>query len=102
MTEPENCFHEIIKKLPNGAEGKMFGAKCLKAANGKTAALFWEENMVFKLDEKSHKEALSLEGAKIGVHLYDSTKPMKGWVSIPNKYSDKWIDYAQKALKFIE
>ena len=28
MTESEKLFLQIIKELPNGIEGKMFGAKC--------------------------------------------------------------------------
>jgi hypothetical protein len=41
MTEPENVFNSIIKQLQFGIEGKMFGARCIKSSNGKTAAFFW-------------------------------------------------------------
>ena len=47
MTESEKLFHQIIKELPGGIEGKMFGAKCIKSTNGKTAAIYWKESMDF-------------------------------------------------------
>ena len=102
MTEPENLFHQIIKGLPNGIEGKMFGAKCIKSPNGKTAAFFWQENMVFKLDQETQEKALKLNGSKIGAHLYAPEKPMKGWISIPEKHSYKWTEFAKKALEYVE
>ncbi|MBL4624398.1 MAG: hypothetical protein JKY42_04575 [Flavobacteriales bacterium] len=102
MNDPEKIFHEIINHLGNGSEGKMFGAKCIKSTNGKTAAFFWKEYMVFKLDDKSYDDALKIEGAKIGSHLYDSSRQLKGWVSIPKQHSDKWEEFSQKALKHIE
>ena len=69
MTEPEKIFHQIIADLPNGTEGKMFGAKSIKSENGKTAAFFWEEEMTFKLDEKSEIEALKITEQKLA-HIF--------------------------------
>jgi len=102
MTESEKLFHQIIKKLPNGIEGKMFGAKCIKSTNGKIAAFFWQENMVFKLDQENQEVALNMNDSKVGTHLYAPGKPMKGWISISKKHSDKWFDFAKKALKYVE
>ena len=102
MTEPEKSFHRIIEEIPNAIKGKMFGAISIKSSNGKTAAFFWKGNMVFKLDEKSQEEALKLDNAKIGSHLYAPEKPMKGWVSIPEKHSDKWTDFTLAAIKYVE
>ena len=101
MTESEKLFLQIIKELPNGIEGKMFGAKCIKSSKGKTAAFFWEENMVFKLDPDTQERALKLNGSKVGSHLYDTDKPMKGWISIPGTHSDTWSDFAKKALNYV-
>jgi len=102
MTEPEKLFHQIIEGLPNGIEGKMFGAKCIKSTNGKTAAFFWQETMVFKLDQETQEKALKLNGSKIGTHLYAPEKPMKEWISIPEKHSDEWTELAEKALVYVE
>ena len=101
MTESEKLFYQIIEDLPNAIKGKMFGAISIKSSNGKTAAFFWKGNMVFKLDEKSQEEALKLDSAKIGSHLYAPDKPMKGWVSISEIHSDKWPDFSKKALKYV-
>ena len=65
----------------------MFGANCIKSINGKTAAFLWGAKMVFKLDQKYQKEALEINGAKIGSHLYAPEKQMNGWVSIPKNQS---------------
>ena len=102
MTKSERLFLQIIKEFSNGIEGKMFGAKCIKSINGKTAVFLWQENMVFKLDEETQEKALKLDGSKTGSHLYAPDKPMKGWVSIPEIHSDKWAGFAEEALKFVE
>ena len=101
MAKSENLFHLIIKENPNGIVGKMFGAKCIKSINGKTAAYFWEESMVFKLNKKNQERALKINGAKIGSHLYAPVKPMNGWVSIAKNQSEKWIELTQKALEYV-
>lgn len=101
MTDSEMLFNKIVNKIPNGIKGKMFGAECIKSANGKTAAFFWKENMVFKLDKRNQKRAMRIKGAKIGTHLYTPEKQMKGWVLIPNNHSDKWIEFAEKSLEYV-
>lgn len=102
MTESEKLFHQISSGIPNSVEGKMFGAKCIKSINGKTAAFFWKENMVFKLDERTQEQALKLKGSKVGAHLYAPEKQMKGWISIPIKHSQKWTEFAISAIKYVE
>jgi len=101
MTETEEIFHRIVSELPNGIEGRMFGAMSIKSINGKTAAFYWKENMVFKLDEVAQKEALKLDGSKVGSHLYAPERQMKGWICITEKHSDMWADFAKKALAFV-
>ena len=103
MNDRETLFHQILTQIPPdlGAEGKMFGAKCIKAPNGKTAAFFWKDCMVFKLNEKDRSEALGISGATIGSHLYDPSKPMKGWVSVPSSQSEHWMVLSKKALRYV-
>jgi hypothetical protein len=101
MKEPDNTFYKIIKEIPNGVKGKMFGAECIKSINGKTAAFYWKGNMVFKLDEKNHEGALRINGAKIGSHLYAPERQMKGWISIPKEHSDKWNEFTKMALDYV-
>ncbi len=50
----------------------------MKTTNGKSAAMFWKDNIVVKLSEGPFKEALSLEGAKLFEPM--EGKPMKEWV----------------------
>jgi len=100
MTKSEELFHQIVNKVPETFEGKMFGASCIKSINGKAIAILWKGNMLFKLDEKALKEALKLDGSSPGSHLYAPEKPMKGWVSLPFQHSDKWVDFTKKAVAF--
>ena len=101
MTNLEKQFHKIALETSNAVEAKMFGAMSIKASNGKNAAFFWQEKMVFKLDEKTQKEALKLEGAEIGSHIYAPERKMKGWVLIPSAHTDQWAKFASKAIKFV-
>ena len=97
----EGHFHQLIDVLENAIEGKMFGAPCIKASNGKTAAFLWEGNMVFKLDKQDIEQALMLEGAETGRHLYNPSKEMKGWVILPKEQASEWQEYAIKAINFV-
>ena len=99
MTKEEQLYHEIAKKLPDTTEGKMFGALCIKAPNGKALAMLWKNEMIFKLDEKNLKEALSLDGAKLFEPM--DNRPMREWVQLSSDYSDRWQEFAQKAREYV-
>ena len=101
MTNPEKLFLQLAKDIPEANEGNVFGALCIKAANGKAAAIFWQNSVLFKLDDKSQIEALGLEGATKGDHLYAPEKPMKGWVKLPASQSGKWANFVIKAIKHL-
>ena len=101
MSRSEKLYHQIINEIPDASEGKMFGAPCIKSINGKATALLWKNNMLFKLDEKAQQDALKLSGSGIGSHLYAPDKPMKGWISLPLKHSDKWSNFTKKAVAFV-
>ena len=97
--ESEIAFKRILMELPEAIEGKMFGAKCIKADNGKAVAILWKNTMLFKLNESDYKEALKLKGSKIGTHLYAPERPMKGWVEVPVAHSEKWTNLIKRAIK---
>ena len=99
MSKAEELFHKLAKNIPDAKEGKMFGALCLKILSGKAVAMFWNDSMIFKLDGRAEKEALNLNGANIGTHLYDSPKQMKGWVQIPFQHAAQWKRFAELAIK---
>lgn len=97
MTKWEQLYHQIADSIPESEKGKMFGALCIKAPNGKAGVMFWRDDMVFKLPAKEEKEALALKGAKIFEPA--DGRPMGGWVHIPNTHSDKWKKYAVSSMK---
>lgn len=102
MGNAEIIFQNIIESIPSATEGKIFGARCIKSKNGKTAAIFWKDEMLFKLTENDLEDALKLPGAKIGSHLYAPEKPMNGWLSLSHEMNIKWKNYTIKAIEFVE
>lgn len=92
MTKAELFFTELTKEIPDVKPGKMFGALCMKTPNGKSAAMFWKDNIVVKLQGDSLKEALSLDGTNLFEPM--EGKPMKEWVQIPFHYKDQWKKFA--------
>jgi len=100
MTQPEELFHKIAASIPDVKEGKMFGALCIKAPNGKAGVMFWKDDMIFKLEGASLKDALSLDGAK----LFDPMggRPMTGWVQLSADYADRWTEFAEQSMAFVK
>jgi hypothetical protein len=101
MTREEKLFDTIADELPHVTKGKMFGAPAIKAVNGKSAAIFWKNEMICKLSVIDEKNALNLQGAKQGTHLYAPDRKMKSWVSVPFAHSDIWQDLIKKALSYV-
>jgi hypothetical protein len=100
MTKGEELFSEIAKAIPGIKEGKMFSALCMKTPNGKSAAMFWKENIVVKLEEDDMIAALALDGSEIFEPM--EGRQMTGWIQIPYKYKDEWkklSDFQKKKLK---
>lgn len=63
--------------------------------------MFFEDCMVFKLTGHVHKEALSLDGAK----LFDPSgkgRPMKEWVQVPFEYAEKWKTFAKVSFDYVK
>ena len=91
MTKAEEFFNELSKEISGVKPSKMFGAACMKTPNGKSAAMFWKDNIVVKLRDSDFEHALSLNGAKLFEPM--EGRPMKEWVQIPFKYKNIWKDY---------
>lgn len=100
MAEAEKYFTELAIEIPGAQEGKMFGALCLKAPNGKAFVLFKNGNIAIKLNGSVLDEALSLDGAS--VFEPSEGKQMNGWVQIPLEYQSKWKEYAHIAFNEAE
>lgn len=99
MAEAENQFHNICQQINNSVKSQMFGKLCYKIGN-KAFVSFFQNEMVFKLDNPAHAQALALEGA----HLFDPAgngRAMKAWVQVPFEHSDQWQELSEQALNFV-
>ncbi len=92
-------FDQLAYALPDCKPGKMFGKECIKAANGKALAIFFEDHMVFKLKDEAYDDAMALDGASIFAPAKD--RPMKGWVQLPFDYVDQWDHFAEAASEYV-
>jgi hypothetical protein len=81
MSKAEEYFIQLIPEIPGVKAGKMFGALCMKAPNGKAAAMFWKNCMVVKLTGEAFNEALNLDGSLRFEPM--EGRLMKEWVQIP-------------------
>ncbi|GHM99271.1 hypothetical protein WSM22_07610 [Cytophagales bacterium WSM2-2] len=100
MTAEEKKFITTGEKIKGAEQGQLFGKPCFKI-NGKAFICFFQNEMVFKLTEDEHEEALGLKGAK----LFDPSgkkRPMKEWVQVPGTYSSSWEKFAKASLKYVK
>lgn len=100
MTEQEQLYLSIGKKLKEAEQSQMFGKPCFKI-NGKAFICFFQNEMVFKLTGDIHKEALTLKGSQ----LFDPSgkkRPMKEWVQVSGEHSDKWTKFAKEAMNYVK
>jgi hypothetical protein len=100
MTKAEELFHKIAAEIPDTTEGKMFGALCIKAPNGKAGVMYWKDYMIFKLDPDGEKEALKLKGAKI--FEPSPGRKMGGWVQLSEDHAKAWPKLAKEAMNFVK
>lgn len=100
MTKAEELFHKIASEIPEAKESKMFGALCIKAPNGKAGAMFKNDSMIFKLDKKEEKEAMSLDGAKVFDPM--GGRPMNGWYELSYAHAGRWPEFARKAMEYVK
>ncbi len=100
MTKEETQYLAIGQKIKNAEQSQMFGKPCFKI-NGKAFVCFFQNEMVFKLTDDMHEEALSLDGSK----LFDPSgkkRPMKEWVQVSFDYKDKWEKFAKAAMSYVK
>jgi hypothetical protein len=101
--EPQAKYDAVVSEMmatSPTSSGKMFGMPCLKNANGKAFAGYFEGTMVFKLGGASHAEALALSGAR----LFDPSergRPMKEWVVVPIEHVSRWLELARDAFDYV-
>jgi TfoX/Sxy family transcriptional regulator of competence genes len=95
--EKYNQIAEHLKVTENVSKGSMFGAKCIKI-NRKVFAMFFNDEMVFKLAPERQKHVLAIEGA----HHFEPMpgRRMKDWISVPDQ--ERWEELALEALDFLK
>jgi hypothetical protein len=94
----EAIADELVASTPT-QRTKMMGMPSLKA-NGKMFAGLWGKELVFKLGEPAHREAMAIKGA----HLFDPSgqnRPMKEWVAVPVVQSRRWSEFARAAYGYV-
>jgi len=100
----QEIFQEILDELAitRGAEkGQWFGLPALKIGGKIFAALWLNSDMIFKLRDESHAEALALEGAVLFQPLADRN-PMREWVQVPPTHAHRWRAFAGQALLYVQ
>lgn len=98
--EEEALYVSIGKEIIGAEQSQMFGKPCFKI-NGKAFICFFQNEMVFKLNEDYHTQALSLEGAQ----LFDPSgkkRPMKEWVQVPFQHHNQWKIFAMEAFEYVQ
>jgi hypothetical protein len=100
QTEQEILYHFICSKIPLAVKSSMFGVSCYKV-HRKPFIMFYDNEIVCKLFDDEHTNAMKLKGAKL-FNPMDNGKPMTNWVHIPFAYKKEWIIFAQKAFDFVE
>lgn len=99
MTEEQELFIAIGQGLLDTVQSQMFGKPCFKI-NGRAFVCFFQNEMVFKLCDETHADALSLDASQ----LFDPSgkkRPMKEWVQVPYQYKDSWLLFAQSAKEYV-
>jgi len=98
-TVAEKAFEQIATEIANTVVSKMFGATCLKAANGKAGIMLYKNELVFKLPSVVAESVLKLEGASVFEPA--PGRPMNGWIVIPQKENGLWSEYAVLAMDYV-
>lgn len=77
----------------------MFGKKCIKV-NGKAAVALFNESLVFKLPENSHKHAMSIPGSILW-EPSGKGRAMKEWVQVLLKHKSQFTDLSESAANYV-
>lgn len=90
---------EHLESSHDAVAGQMFGKKCIKV-NGKAAVALFNDCLVFKLPENSHKHAMSLSGSI----LWDPSgkgRSMKEWVQVLLKHKSEFTALSEFSANYV-
>jgi hypothetical protein len=96
MNAEEKLFTDVGKAI----KGSEFGKPCFKI-NGKAFVCFFENKMVFKLNDAAHEAALKLRGSV----LFDPSgkgRPMKEWVQVAFTHKTQWPALAKASVSYVK
>lgn len=99
MSEEEKRFLEIGNEIDKAIKGQLFGKSCFKM--GKKAFIcFFQNCMVFKLNQPHHEAAMKLSNSV----LFDPSgknRPMKEWVQLSFEHQEVWKEFSEHAKAYI-
>ncbi len=98
--DAEGLFDEVCAKLISKANrSKMFGAPCMKTANGKAAFCLYKNYLVVKPDAETLTEILSWDRVTLFTPMGD--RPMKGWAQLGLEHAEHWLSIAEKSVDYV-
>ena len=100
MSKEEEHYTKIGQSIKGTEQSQLFGKPCFKV-NGKAFMCFFNGDMVFKLTDEIHADALSLDDSQ----LFDPSgkgRAMKEWVQVTFDYKDQWAKFAKAAFDYVK
>ena len=95
-------IEESLAQTKGTIAGQMFGKRCIKTLENRAFAVWFQDEMVFKL---GREEIAQIQSKYTGSQLFDPSgkkRPMKDWLQVPAEFSDDWATLAKQALEFVE
>ena len=89
-------FYSIASAIPGTTLGKMFGALCIKAENGKAGVIFYKDELVLKLPGVQETDLLTLPGVRPCAPM--EGRVMNGWIQVPFTHAAQWEAHARIAM----
>lgn len=101
---PEVLFQALLAEftLTQGAgKGNWFSLPAMQIEGKIFAALWLNGDIIIKLPQPQHQEALALKGAVLFKPMPDRN-PMKEWVQIPPAHRHLWHDLSLAGLAYVQ
>ncbi len=95
----EGVFNNILEQMQSEDQHVSVGNMMRSPAicyHSKVFAFYYQEQMVFKLDEKAPAGLVEYPGSEF-LNPFKNKPPMKGWLVVPSTYEQNWPQLAQEA-----
>ncbi len=100
----EEVFNNIMQKMLKENQGVNAGNMMRSPAicfQSKVFAFYYNEQMVFKLDQKAPSTMHDYPGSQF-LNPFKNKPPMKGWLVVPSQYQQQWYQLAEEAYENIK